>query len=160
VSIADNTVSIEDLPDREICYLNLSRLIKHYISPFFKLEPQTALQYSYLVALGADIPGGSGEKQRQLALELVRDIVLASRSWSKLLGSVRADGSKQVRPWFPFLEGSVRVWFTHFSLARSSGIYSYSDYPTKETTSELSCSPPRTNRRLTPLYQTLSSYTT
>lgn len=89
-------MTIEDLPDREICYLNFSRLIKHYISPFFKLEPQTALQYSYLVALSSDTPNGFGERQKQLALELVRDIVLASRSWSKLLGSVRADGTKQV----------------------------------------------------------------
>nr|XP_031861265.1 uncharacterized protein CI109_003235 [Kwoniella shandongensis]KAA5528337.1 hypothetical protein CI109_003235 [Kwoniella shandongensis] len=76
-------------------YLNFTRQIKQYIGPFFKVEPQNALQYAYLVALNSDVPGAVGQKQAQLALELVRDVVLASRSWSKLLGSVRSDGSKE-----------------------------------------------------------------
>jgi len=80
--------------DGEVCFLNFARIIKAYIAPFFKQEPQTALQYAYLVALGADVHGG--DAQKRLALELVRDIVLASKGWSKLLGSVRADGSKEV----------------------------------------------------------------
>ncbi|WVQ85347.1 hypothetical protein IAT38_007512 [Cryptococcus sp. DSM 104549] len=75
--------------------LNFARLTKQYIGPFFKLEPQTALQYAYLVSLNSDAPGATGPKQKQLCLELVRDIVLSSRSWSRLLGSVRADGSKE-----------------------------------------------------------------
>ena len=82
----------ENTNDLEISYLNFARLIKAYISPFAKLEPQTALQYAYLIALGSDIV----DRQKGLCLELVRDIVLASQSWSKLLGSVRADGSKEV----------------------------------------------------------------
>ncbi|WRT63978.1 uncharacterized protein IL334_000905 [Kwoniella shivajii] len=82
--------------DSDISNLNFPRLIKQYITPFFKLEPQTALQYAYLVALSSDSPNPAiGQKQKQLCLELVRDIVLASRSWSRLLGSVRADGSKE-----------------------------------------------------------------
>lgn len=85
-------MTIDETNHGETCYLNFARLIKAYISPFAKLEPQTALQYAYLIALGADL----AERQKGLCLELVRDIVLASRSWSKLLGSVRADGSKQV----------------------------------------------------------------
>ncbi|WVR05746.1 hypothetical protein IAU60_002771 [Kwoniella sp. DSM 27419] len=80
----------------DVSYLNFPRLIKQYIAPFYKLEPQTALQYAYLVALFSDSSNPAvAQKQKQLALELVRDIVLASRSWSKLLGSVRADGSKE-----------------------------------------------------------------
>ncbi|KIR67683.1 nuclear pore complex protein Nup93 [Cryptococcus bacillisporus CA1873] len=79
----------------DVSFLNFARIIKQYIAPFFKLEPQTALQYAYLVMLNGDAPAPSGPKQRQLCLELVRDIVLSSRSWSRLLGSVRADGSKE-----------------------------------------------------------------
>ncbi|WVO19809.1 uncharacterized protein IAS62_001099 [Cryptococcus decagattii] len=79
----------------DVSFLNFARIIKQYIAPFFKLEPQTALQYAYLVMLNSDAPAPSGPKQRQLCLELVRDIVLSSRSWSRLLGSVRADGSKE-----------------------------------------------------------------
>lgn len=76
-------------------YLNYARLIQQYISPFYKVEPTTALQYAYLVALAADAPAPTGDAQRQMALDLVRDIVVGSRSWSKLLGSVRADGTHE-----------------------------------------------------------------
>lgn len=82
--------------ESEDASINFARLIRAYILPFHKVEPQTALQYAYLIALGSDVPNGVGDRQRGMALELVRDIVLASRRWSKLLGSVRADGSKEV----------------------------------------------------------------
>lgn len=95
-SPADSTVTTEETPFGESSYLSFYRLIKTYISPFFKVEPQSALQYAYLVALGADSPGEVGKRQKQLALDLVRDIVLASRAWGRLLGSVKADGSKTV----------------------------------------------------------------
>ena len=85
-------VTAEETPERETCFLNIARLIKQYISPFAKLEPQTALQYAYLISLGSDFV----DRQKGLCLDLVRDIVLASRNWSRLLGSVRADGSKEV----------------------------------------------------------------
>jgi hypothetical protein len=90
------SVFIEEHPDREISSLNFARLIQLYFSPFYKLEPQTALQYAYLVCLNADVGGGVGAAQKAAALDQVRDIVLASRSWSKLLGSVRQDGTKEV----------------------------------------------------------------
>ena len=86
-------MTAEETPERETCFLNIARLIKQYISPFAKLEPQTALQYAYLISLGSDF----ADRQKGLCLDLVRDIVLASRNWSRLLGSVRADGSKEVR---------------------------------------------------------------
>lgn len=89
----NRAVAVSDSSD--VSFLNFARIIKQYIAPFFKLEPQTALQYAYLVMLNSDAPAPSGPKQRQLCLELVRDIVLSSRSWSRLLGSVRADGSKE-----------------------------------------------------------------
>jgi nuclear pore complex protein Nup93 len=63
-----------------------------------RVEPQSALQYAYLVALGAENVGDEvdGDRQKTVAMTLVRDVVLASRAWGKLLGSVRADGTKQV----------------------------------------------------------------
>jgi nuclear pore complex protein Nup93 len=87
---------VEVTSEGEDTLLNFARVIKQYVAPWFKLEPVSALQYAYLVALGADAPGPEGETQKRLSLELVRDVVLASRSWSKLLGSVRADGTKEV----------------------------------------------------------------
>ncbi|GFZ43143.1 hypothetical protein JCM24511_00862 [Saitozyma sp. JCM 24511] len=92
IYIADHVVVTSEGED---AFLNFARVIKQYVAPWFKLEPVSALQYAYLVALGADAPGPEGETQKRLSLELVRDVVLASRSWSKLLGSVRADGTKE-----------------------------------------------------------------
>lgn len=89
----DTAVTVDEGSDT--AYLNFGRLIELYIGPFHRIEPQAALQYAYLVALASDAPAPTGENQRQLALALVRDIVITSRSWSKLLGSVRADGSKE-----------------------------------------------------------------
>nr|ODN86462.1 nuclear pore complex protein Nup93 [Cryptococcus depauperatus CBS 7841] len=79
-----------------VASLHFSRLIKQYVAPFHELEPETALRYAYLVMLNSDAPPPVGPKQRQLSLDLVRDIVLSSRAWSKLLGSVRVDGSKEM----------------------------------------------------------------
>ncbi|GMK55571.1 hypothetical protein CspeluHIS016_0206270 [Cutaneotrichosporon spelunceum] len=75
--------------------LNFARVIQVYIGPFHKVEAQGALQYAYLIALASDAPAPTGPEQRQLALDLVREIVIGSRDWGKLLGSVRADGSKE-----------------------------------------------------------------
>ncbi|ORY20676.1 Nup93/Nic96-domain-containing protein [Naematelia encephala] len=91
------TSSIPDadlLTESERPVLNFARMVRTYIQPFYKAEPTIALQYAYLVALGYDSPI-DGVKQRDMAVDMVRDIVLASKSWSKLLGSVRADGSKE-----------------------------------------------------------------
>ena len=56
------------------------------------------MQYAYLVALGSENVGedADADRQKTVAMHLVRDVVLASRAWGKLLGSVRADGTKQV----------------------------------------------------------------
>ena len=89
---------VTESEEEDVTSINFARLIKNYISPFARVEPQTALQYVYLVPLGSDAPDGVGERQRAVSLELVRDVVLASRAWGKLLGSVRADGSKEVSP--------------------------------------------------------------
>ncbi|KAL7423797.1 nuclear pore complex subunit [Cryptotrichosporon argae] len=79
--------------DAEHPNINYARLVHAYIAPLSRAEPVLALQYAYTVALGAD--GASGDAQRRAALDLVRDIVVAAKGWGKLLGSVRADGTKE-----------------------------------------------------------------
>jgi nuclear pore complex protein Nup93 len=98
---------IPENPEEQLCrtrdvgferssWFNFYRMIRNFISPFCATAPETALQYAYLVALNGDLPDLDAQ-QKQLALDLVRDIVLASRQWSKLLGTIRSDGVKQVR---------------------------------------------------------------
>lgn len=98
------TLRVPDVPTSDILVedngpaLNYARLTQLYIAPFYRVEPQAALQYAYLVSLASDCPAPVGGQQRQLALDLVRDIVIGSRQWTKLLGSVRADGTKETGP--------------------------------------------------------------
>lgn len=80
--------------DRSVYYLNFSRLIRQYIAPFHTDDPEAALKYAYLIALGGDSPAPLGDRQKQIALEVVRDIALASKeNRRKLLGSIARDGS-------------------------------------------------------------------
>jgi hypothetical protein len=80
-----------------ISYLDYSRLIKQYIAPFHIEDPEAALKYAYSIALGGDAPAPTGDKQKQIALEVVRDIALASKdNRRKLLGSIARDGSVKV----------------------------------------------------------------
>lgn len=98
---------IADSPEDPLCFmrdvgfsrsssLNFYRMISIYITPFFSSAPEAALQYAYLIALNGDVPL-QGEQQKQLALNMVRDIVVSSRQFGKLLGTVRPDGVKVVR---------------------------------------------------------------
>jgi nuclear pore complex protein Nup93 len=93
-------VTVAEVSGERVSLFNFPRAIKTYISSFVHQEPQSALQHAYLIALAADAPDGLGQKEKDVCLEMVRDIVLASRSWGKLLGSVRSDGSKEVRQLF------------------------------------------------------------
>lgn len=98
------TLRVPDTPTTDILIedngpaLNYARLTQLYIAPFYRVEPQAALQYAYLVSLASDAPAPIGTQQRQLALDLVRDIVIGSRQYARLLGSVRADGTKETGP--------------------------------------------------------------
>jgi nuclear pore complex protein Nup93 len=77
-------------------YLNFARLIQRYVRPFAHSAPQDALQYIYLIALNRDVPAPAGSEQRELCLDTIRDLVLNTKSYALLLGSVRADGSSVV----------------------------------------------------------------
>jgi hypothetical protein len=90
-------VSYEETMDRSIFYLDYARLVRQYIAPFHTEDPETALKYAYTIALGGDSPGPVGDKQKQVALEVVRDIALASKdNRRKLLGSIARDGAFRV----------------------------------------------------------------
>lgn len=83
--------------DRSIYYLDFARLVRQYIAPFHTEDPETALKYAYTIALGGDSPAPIGDRQKQIALEVVRDIALASKdNRRKLLGAIARDGSLRV----------------------------------------------------------------
>jgi len=79
--------------------LGLSTLIWRYVRQFVRLDSKEALQYVYIVTLGADQPGIIGKDQLELAWDLVRRIVVlanAGPAWDELVGGFRADGMRFV----------------------------------------------------------------
>jgi hypothetical protein len=115
--------------DRTIFYLDYSRLIKQYIAPFHIEDPEAALKYAYSIALGGDAPAPTGDKQKQIALEVVRDIALASKdNRRKLLGSIARDGSVKVGSSLQLLETQLI-----FSLASSKPTFRYSSWQAIKT---------------------------
>lgn len=130
--------------DRIIHHLNFSRLVRQYIGPFHTDDPESALKYAYLIALGGDSPAPLGDRQKQFALEVVRDIGLASKdNKRKLLGAIARDGSVKV-------SRSIHTLFAIFtdsvsSLELSRTTYLCSSSLVTRTTSARSCSPLQTN---------------
>ncbi|KAJ3339065.1 hypothetical protein HDU93_008651 [Gonapodya sp. JEL0774] len=85
-----------------VATLNFARLIQQHVRMFGKSAPEEAVQYLCLVALyGEPLRGSStnstsaAQTYARLAHRLISDLVLESREFARLLGSVRADGSVQ-----------------------------------------------------------------
>ena len=103
--------------DRGTFFLDYSRLIKQYIAPFHIDDPEAALKYAYSIALGGDATAPIGDKQKQIALEVARDIALASKeNRRKLLGSIARDGSVKVSPRL----SRLCIWLTRIGWCHSS----------------------------------------
>jgi len=75
--------------------------LHRYTRLFVQSDAAEALQYLYLVCLNADLPAPRGDEQVALAHEYVRQLVMETRHYSELLGDVRNDGTKVVRPALP-----------------------------------------------------------
>ncbi|PCH33116.1 nucleoporin-interacting protein NIC96 [Wolfiporia cocos MD-104 SS10] len=77
--------------------LSLSTVIWRYVRQFVKMDPREALQYVYCVCLSADQGDGIGREQLESAWELVRRIVVHTKTgapWEELVGGFRADGTR------------------------------------------------------------------
>ncbi|KXS17653.1 NIC-domain-containing protein [Gonapodya prolifera JEL478] len=80
-----------------VATLNFARLVQQHVRMFGRSAPEEAVQYLCLVALYGEPlrEGGPGQPYTRLAHRLVSDLVLESREFARLLGSVRADGTVQ-----------------------------------------------------------------
>ena len=68
--------------------LNLARLVMLYVKHFESTDPKEALQYFYFLR---EMKGGSGDN---LFLSCVGELVLESREFDLLLGTLMTDGSR------------------------------------------------------------------
>ncbi|KAL7276192.1 nuclear pore complex subunit [Rhizina undulata] len=75
--------------------INFPRLIGYYTRDFRTPNAEQAVDYLSLICLNGDLPPPSGPNQLQLCHEALRELVLETREFTKLLGDVRADGTRE-----------------------------------------------------------------
>ena len=71
--------------------LNFARLMGVYTREFRQADPVDAVEYLILICLNKD----AGKTQLKLCHEALKELVLETREFSKLLGDIRQDGSRQ-----------------------------------------------------------------
>ncbi|KAF8543439.1 Nup93/Nic96-domain-containing protein [Trichophaea hybrida] len=75
--------------------INFPRLIGYYTNDFRTPNAEEAVDYLSLICLNGDLPAPSGPAQLKICHEALRELVLETREFTKLLGDVHADGSRQ-----------------------------------------------------------------
>ena len=69
-------------------------MIGYYTRDFRSANVEAAVDYLTLLCLNADLPGQAGKSQILLCHEALRELVLETREFAKLLGDVRSDGQR------------------------------------------------------------------
>lgn len=86
--LAENLLTTEDGKDE----LNFARLIGTYTKEFRQTSPVSAVDYLVLICLNKDITGPRGREQLKLCHEALKELVLETREFSRLLGDIRENG--------------------------------------------------------------------
>ncbi|KEZ41862.1 Nucleoporin NIC96 [Scedosporium apiospermum] len=89
---ADNELRSTD--SRSRTQINFGRMLGYYTRDFRAANVEAAVDYLTLICLNADLPGESGRRHANLCHEALREIVLESREFSKLIGDIRPDGHR------------------------------------------------------------------
>ncbi|TWU71649.1 hypothetical protein ED733_002740 [Metarhizium rileyi] len=79
--------SVKNLPQ-----INFGRMIGYYTRDFRAADVVSAVDYLTLICLNQDLGGEAGERQSNLCHEALRELVLETREFSKLIGDIRPDG--------------------------------------------------------------------
>jgi nuclear pore complex protein Nup93 len=81
--------SIKSLPQ-----INFGRMIGYYTRDFRAADVVSAVDYLTLICLNQDLGGEAGRRQSSLCHEALRELVLETREFSKLIGDIRPDGQR------------------------------------------------------------------
>ncbi|PNY26335.1 Nucleoporin NIC96 [Tolypocladium capitatum] len=79
--------SVKNLPQ-----INFGRMMGYYTRDFRAADVVSAVDYLALICLNRDLGGEAGRRQSNLCHEALRDVVLETREFSKLIGDIRPDG--------------------------------------------------------------------
>ncbi|KAJ5806962.1 hypothetical protein N7474_010554 [Penicillium riverlandense] len=74
--------------------INFGYLITQYTREFRTGFVEAAIDYFTLICLNADLPGSLGKSQASVCHEALREFILETRDFAKLLGDIRADGTR------------------------------------------------------------------
>ncbi|KAI5457984.1 Nup93/Nic96-domain-containing protein [Mariannaea sp. PMI_226] len=74
--------------------INFGRMIGYYTRDFRAADVVSAVDYLTLICLNQDLGGESGQRHGSLCHEALRELVLETREFSKLIGDIRPDGQR------------------------------------------------------------------
>ncbi|KOS22593.1 Nucleoporin NIC96 [Escovopsis weberi] len=74
--------------------INFGRMIGYYTRDFRAADAVSAVDYLALICLNRDLGGESGRRHSGLCHEALRELVLETREFSKLIGDIRPDGRR------------------------------------------------------------------
>lgn len=74
--------------------INFGRMIGYYTRDFRAADVVSAVDYLTLICLNRDLGGEAGRRQSSLCHEALRELVLETREFSKLIGDIRPDGQR------------------------------------------------------------------
>lgn len=88
-----------NLPAYKLATFDFARLMHSYTRSFYRTDPKRALQYLYLICIYGKLDAGESDAQKtetynSVAHRYIRDLVLDTREFGALLGSVRTDGTR------------------------------------------------------------------
>ncbi|KAI0433281.1 Nup93/Nic96-domain-containing protein [Xylaria sp. FL1042] len=74
--------------------LSFGRMLGYYTRDFRAADVNSAVDYLTLICLNADLDGEAGRQQGELCHVALRELVLETREFSKLIGDIRPDGRR------------------------------------------------------------------
>ncbi|KAI1817574.1 Nup93/Nic96-domain-containing protein [Poronia punctata] len=74
--------------------ISFGRMLGYYTRDFRAADVAAAVDYLTLICLNADLSGEAGRQQAELCHVALRELVLESREFSKLIGDIRPDGRR------------------------------------------------------------------
>ncbi|KAI1945710.1 nuclear pore complex subunit [Ophidiomyces ophidiicola] len=79
---------------KQLPQVNFALLITQYTREFRTGNVEAAVDYFTLICLNADLPGELGKSQASVCHEALREFILETRDFAKLLGDIKSDGTR------------------------------------------------------------------
>ncbi|CCF40502.1 hypothetical protein CH063_11054, partial [Colletotrichum higginsianum] len=85
---------LRSLNVKDLVQINFGRMIGYYTRDFRAADVVSAVDYLTLICLNMDLSGEAGRRHANLCWEALRELVLETREFSKLIGDIRPDGQR------------------------------------------------------------------